>query len=94
MLSKEDFQFILLGSGDAYLESSFLKLKESFPDRIGVRIGFDDTLARRIFAGSDFFVMPSRLNLAVSHNNTPYDTEVFQLQEKPGSGRHNFDLKP
>ena len=60
MLSKEDFQFILLGSGDAYLESSFLKLKESFPDRIGVRIGFDDTLARRIFAGSDFFIMPSR----------------------------------
>ena len=32
----------------------------AYPSRIGVFIGFDDGLARRIFAGTDFFLMPSR----------------------------------
>jgi starch synthase len=31
-----------------------------FPGRIGVRIGFNETDARRMFAGSDFLLMPSR----------------------------------
>jgi len=32
----------------------------SFPDRIGVRVGFDNRLAHLIEAGSDMFLMPSR----------------------------------
>jgi len=31
-----------------------------FPGRVGVRVGFEETLARRMFAGSDFLLMPSR----------------------------------
>ena len=31
-----------------------------FPGQIGVRIGFNETDARRMFAGSDFLLMPSR----------------------------------
>ena len=55
-----NFQFILLGSGDKNEENRFKKLAEQFPQNISVFIGFDDRLARRIFAGSDFFLMPSR----------------------------------
>jgi starch synthase len=52
--------FAILGSGEPGEESVFKELSSTFPDRIGAFIGFDDGLARRIFAGSDFFIMPSR----------------------------------
>jgi starch synthase len=52
--------FAILGSGDSKEEQAIRDLSISFPDRIGSLIGFDDGLARRIFAGSDFFIMPSR----------------------------------
>ena len=52
--------FCILGSGTQELERQFQKFAQKHPSFIGVKIGFDDSLARRIFAGSDFFVMPSR----------------------------------
>ena len=60
LLERSDLQLILLGSGDPALEKKFSNLAKRFPKKIAVRIGFDDDLARRIFAASDFFVMPSR----------------------------------
>src|SRR5438093_9153515 len=35
-------------------------LAASFPDRIGVRIGFDESLAHLVEGGADLFLMPSR----------------------------------
>ena len=60
LLAKNNFQVVLLGNGDPAQENSFRKLASKFPKKISVHIGFDDGLARRIFAGSDFFIMPSR----------------------------------
>ena len=60
ILNSTKANFIILGSGEKEQEDGFVKFSESYPDRIGLKIGFDDTLARHIFAGSDFFVMPSR----------------------------------
>ena len=60
ILAAHDANFVILGSGDEKQENEFSDLADSFPDRIGVKIGFDDSMARRIFAGSDFFLMPSR----------------------------------
>ena len=53
-------QLVMLGSGDARVEEAFARAAQMFPDRVGARIGFDAGLARRIQAGIDFFVMPSR----------------------------------
>lgn len=53
-------QFVLLGNGDAGLESSYRGMAERYRGRCGVQIGFDGKLARLIQAGGDFFVMPSR----------------------------------
>ena len=53
-------KFIILGSGDPHLEKKFTSLSQRFPEHVGTVIGFDDGLARRIFAGTDFFIMPSR----------------------------------
>jgi starch synthase len=59
MLASE-MQFVLLGSGQAEYEQGFRKLKERFPGKVAVRIGYDHGLAHRIEAGCDFFLMPSR----------------------------------
>ncbi len=53
-------QFVLLGSGDAWLENEFKRLATDFPELCAVRIGYDNGLSHRIEAGSDFFLMPSR----------------------------------
>ena len=60
LMSRSRANFVILGSGAKEEENSFLSLARKYPGRIGAFIGFDDGLARRIFAGSDFFLMPSR----------------------------------
>lgn len=59
-LQSGKLQLALLGSGDPALESAYLALAEANPGRAAVRIGYDNRLAHRIEAGSDFFLMPSR----------------------------------
>lgn len=53
-------QLALLGSGDPLLEKAFGALADHYPGRVGARIGYDESLAHRIEAGCDAFVMPSR----------------------------------
>jgi starch synthase len=53
-------QLVLLGSGDKALEAGFLALAEKLPGQVAVKLGFDETLAHRIEAGADCFLMPSR----------------------------------
>ena len=60
LLNQNDYQFVILGSGDSQEEEDFKNLSEKYPAQVASYIGFDDGLARRIFAGSDFFLMPSR----------------------------------
>ncbi len=59
-LMRLDVQVALLGTGDPPLELQFQSLRMRYPDKIGVRIGFDDVLAHAIEAGADLFLMPSR----------------------------------
>ncbi|MEN8172089.1 MAG: glycogen synthase GlgA [Chloroflexota bacterium] len=53
-------QFAILGSGDKELEKYFGQLPVRYPGRVGVYIGYDNSLAHWIEAGADFFLMPSR----------------------------------
>jgi starch synthase len=53
-------QIVVTGSGEAELEQALVAAHRRRPDAIGVTIGFNDAQARRIFAGSDFTLMPSR----------------------------------
>ena len=59
-LTATDLQLAVLGSGQAEYEQLFRRAARERPDRMGVRIGFDEGLAHRIEAGADIFVMPSR----------------------------------
>lgn len=55
-----DLQVVLLGTGDASLETLFQSLQARYPNRVGLKLGFDEGLAHRIEAGADIFLMPSR----------------------------------
>jgi starch synthase len=59
MLSS-NMQFVLLGSGDPAYERAFREMAERYPEKVAVKIGYDHSLAHRIEAGIDFFLMPSR----------------------------------
>lgn len=58
-LLKEDFFFVLLGSGEPHYEGMFRSVAAAHPDRVFVKIGYDDALSHRIEAGADIFLMPS-----------------------------------
>lgn len=53
-------QLALLGSGDAEIEAVFRAAAHAHPDAVAVRIGYDEALAHRIFAGTDVTLVPSR----------------------------------
>jgi starch synthase len=59
-LLQRDLQFVLLGAGDKRYQDCFEAAARRHPERIGVRIGFDEALAHKIEAGADIFLMPSR----------------------------------
>ena len=53
-------RLVVLGSGDPTQVAGFRSLAASRPDRVALLERFDRVMARRIYAGSDFFLMPSR----------------------------------
>jgi starch synthase len=55
-----DLQFVLLGTGEKKYHDMFEDIKRRYPDKAGIRIAYDDTLAHLIEAGADIFLMPSR----------------------------------
>jgi starch synthase len=50
----------VLGTGESYYENLFKSLHERFPEKISVRITYDETLSHKVEAGSDIYLMPSR----------------------------------
>jgi starch synthase len=51
---------VLLGSGDRSLEEAFGRAAAVHAGRVGVRLGYDEALAHRIYAGADAIIVPSR----------------------------------
>lgn len=55
-----DVSLAVLGTGESRYEEFFRALAAARPDRVAVRIAYDNPLAHRIEAGADIFLMPSR----------------------------------
>lgn len=51
---------IVLGSGDPGMEGAMRNLADRFPGRVAVRIGYDEGMSHRLFAGADAVLAPSR----------------------------------
>jgi len=59
-LAYTDAQFILLASGERYYETQMWQLASRYRGRMSVQLLYSDALSRRIYAGCDAFLMPSR----------------------------------
>jgi starch synthase len=59
-LAREEMIVIALGTGDKSYEEMFLRLNKQFPNKIAVKIAYDNAIAHKIEAGADIFLMPSR----------------------------------
>src|SRR5437763_13587742 len=59
-LAREEMIVVVLGSGDKQYEQMFARLNKQFPNKIALKVAYDNALAHKIEAGSDMFLMPSR----------------------------------
>ncbi len=59
-LMGRDVQLVLLGTGDFTYEDYFYKKAREYPRSFSIRIQFDPALSRKVYAGSDMFLMPSK----------------------------------
>ena len=59
-LKDQNWQFIILGSGDPFLESEARQLQTDFPNQVRAVIRYDATLSHFLYGGGDLFLMPSR----------------------------------
>jgi starch synthase len=101
-LMREDLVLIVLGTGERKYEDMFSALAKAYPDRVGLKILYDNKIAHAIEAGADMFLMPSRyepcgLNqiYSLKYGTVPIvratggldDTiEPFDLQHGTGTG--------
>jgi len=59
-LAREQMIMVALGAGDKPYEEMFLRLHKQFPNKIAVKVAYDNATAHKIEAGADMFLMPSR----------------------------------
>jgi len=59
-LAREEMIVVALGAGDKLFEDMFQRLNKQFPNKIAVKVAYDNAIAHKIEAGADMFLMPSR----------------------------------
>ncbi len=81
-------QLVVLGTGEKRYEDAFKQLAETFQRKISYHPYFDETLARKIYAGSDLFLMPSQFEpcgigqlLAMRYGTLPIVRETGGLSD-------------
>ena len=99
ILQNNDCQFVILGSGDAEYEDFFRNLQWRYPGRVCSCFGYVNELARKIYSGSDIFLMPSKAEpcglsqmIALRYGTIPIVREVGGLRDSiqdSGTGEGN-----
>jgi len=88
LLSTTDVQLVVLGTGDWEYENFFREIEARYPGKVGLRIAFIPDLARKIYAGCDMFLMPSKSEpcglsqmLALRYGTLPIVRETGGLKD-------------
>jgi len=103
-------QFILLGTGDNRYHVLFEKMAKAHPKNTSINLKFDATLAQKIYAGCDLFLIPSRYEpcglgqmISFKYGTIPVVRQTgglkdsvreFDLKTGAGSGFTFTDYKP
>ena len=87
-LMEENIQFIILGKGMKKYEDFFEKKSKEYPKKFFAKLGFDEKLAHKIYAGSDIFLMPSHFEpcglgqlIAMKYGTVPLARAVGGLKD-------------
>lgn len=110
LLPGEDIQVVMLGTGDSELEVGFNTLRDRFAGKVASLVKFDEALAQQIYAGADFFVMPSAFEpsglaqmMAMRYGTLPVVHETGGLRDSvtpydattgAGTGFSYYDFTP
>lgn len=88
LVSNKNISILVLGSGNIYLEHLFNELKEEFKGRFNVVVGYNEKLSHIMYAGSDFLILPSRVEpcglnqlYALRYGSIPMVTIVGGLKD-------------
>jgi starch synthase len=88
LLNTTDVQFVVLGTGEGRYEQFFIERETYYGGRVSASIFFDEKLARKIYAGSDFFLMPSLFEpcglsqmIAMRYGAVPIVREIGGLKD-------------
>ncbi|MGN7357073.1 glycogen synthase GlgA [Paenibacillus sp. SAF-054] len=88
MLTLDDMQFVILGTGDSAYEHWFREAEQRHPEKLSAQITFSDALSRKIYASSDIFLMPSNFEpcgisqlLALRYGSIPVVRETGGLND-------------
>lgn len=60
VVANNDVQLVILGKGEERYENYFKYLDAKYPEKVKALITYDRDLSKRIYAGADIFVMPSK----------------------------------
>ncbi|MBR0541777.1 MAG: glycogen synthase GlgA [Clostridia bacterium] len=60
LIQTTDVQFVILGSGDWQYEEFFKEMAARYPEQVAIKLGFIPSLSKKIYAGTDMFLMPSK----------------------------------
>lgn len=87
-LMEENIQLVILGSGDLGIEAMLQHTSMQHKDKMAVWFGFNEGLARRFYAASDMYLMPSRFEpcglsqlIALRYRSVPIVRETGGLRD-------------
>jgi len=88
MMCREHMQFMLLGAGDERFEKFMAAAEYRYRGKLCSYIGYAENLANLVYAGSDFFLMPSRFEpcglgqmIAMRYGSIPIVRETGGLRD-------------
>jgi starch synthase len=83
-----DLQMVVLGTGEKKYEDLLLDFAWKYPNKLGVKLIFDDPLAHKIYAASDILLMPSQFEpcglsqmIAMRYGTIPIVRETGGLKD-------------